>query len=729
MKTRTIFLLLLTLFSVIPFMLLSIFFGAVFTRMSGEKLLGSYELSLTQIDVVLSLKQQMMRKNVDMMLNNVSLSKLLRETGFSDETSETKKAKEELDVLIPQLFFGEKDIKGILFFSSQGGSYAYNCDMPSETAAKFIINGGKIDDAPGKITWLGPYEGVLNNDSPSFLVATILYDISYMADYRPLGYVYFVMQDNYLEEVTDWEDTNSFLQIFDNDGKKICESRESHTTLLWDFPTAVTQSIFNLNKGSIPCTIDSQQVMLVHRKSEYTDSFIVLSIPLDFYNRELHFIFKWIVIVCLLMLILVVISSYFVSRKVVQPIADLSDEMKKISLRKYNFMKPKTFCTKEVQVLYDGFNQMNVENEKLLYQVRVEEKQKKIAELQVLRYQINPHFLYNTLMAIKIGSLLRGEEETADALMILSRLLRNTITMANILVTVAEDINNLKDYVAILQIRYSSGLDVEFNVDPEVLSLKTESMLLQPLLENAAYHGLHDKLEVEDFAQIKISVYKEQDFLVMEVYDNGSGMTEEQIANILSKDTEPFSDDDNKGMRIGIKNIINRIKIKFGEQYGLSILCNGEKVSLDDGYIVIKKSWKKEDKIVLQMDMRTEIIRPIPYGSEILMNKVIWGHNYMISTFDREDEKAKNHIALRRGPIMFAQENRLGYSVDDAIEIASDGKYIEITVNEKQEAPYVNIVEARVPLSNGENILVTDYASAGKLWSEESKMAVWMLTK
>jgi len=150
---------------------------------------------------------------------------------------------------------------------------------------------------------------------------------------------------------------------------------------------------------------------------------------------------------------------------------------------------------------------------------------------------------------------------------------------------------------------------------------------------------------------------------------------------------------------------------------------------LDDGYIVIKKSWKKEDKIVLQMDMRTEIIRPIPYGSEILMNKVIWGHNYMISTFDREDEKAKNHIALRRGPIMFAQENRLGYSVDDAIEIASDGKYIEITVNEKQEAPYVNIVEARVPLSNGENILVTDYASAGKLWSEESKMAVWMLTK
>jgi len=127
--------------------------------------------------------------------------------------------------------------------------------------------------------------------------------------------------------------------------------------------------------------------------------------------------------------------------------------------------------------------------------------------------------------------------------------------------------------------------------------------------------------------------------------------------------------------------------------------------------------------------MRTEIIRPIPYGSEILMNKVIWGHNYMIQTFDREDEKAKNHIALRRGPVMLAQENRLGYNVDDAIEIADDKKFIDVCINDKTEAPYLNIVEARVPLCNGESILVTDYASAGKLWSEENKMAVWMLTK
>ena len=160
-----------------------------------------------------------------------------------------------------------------------------------------------------------------------------------------------------------------------------------------------------------------------------------------------------------------------------------------------------------------------------------------------------------------------------------------------------------------------------------------------------------------------------------------------------------------------------------------SSICNGSEDDLKEGYISISKKRNKGDKIVFNIDMRTEVIRPIPYGSQFLMNKVIWGHNYMIQTFDREDEQAKNHIALRRGPIMLAQENRLGYSVDDAIEIADNNRFIEISVNDKSEAPYSSIVEARVPLKNGESMLVTDYASAGKLWGEDNKLAVWMLTK
>ena len=112
------------------------------------------------------------------------------------------------------------------------------------------------------------------------------------------------------------------------------------------------------------------------------------------------------------------------------------------------------------------------------------------------------------------------------------------------------------------------------------------------------------------------------------------------------------------------------------------------------------------------------------------MNKVIWGANYMRPTYDIEDPIAHRHIALRRGPVMLAQENRLGYSVDDPVEIAvNDDGYVDVTFPETEKAPYPHILEVEVPLTDGTKMTVTDYSSAGKLWTEESKMAVWFLTK
>jgi hypothetical protein len=102
----------------------------------------------------------------------------------------------------------------------------------------------------------------------------------------------------------------------------------------------------------------------------------------------------------------------------------------------------------------------------------------------------------------------------------------------------------------------------------------------------------------------------------------------------------------------------------------------------------------------------------------------------MIPTFDEEDPIAKNHIALRRGPVILAQENRLGYSVDTPItvDVNVDG-YVDVVLPEEDIAPYSHIVEARVPLKNGEYMTVTDYGSTGKTCADDSKMAAWMLTE
>lgn len=157
---------------------------------------------------------------------------------------------------------------------------------------------------------------------------------------------------------------------------------------------------------------------------------------------------------------------------------------------------------------------------------------------------------------------------------------------------------------------------------------------------------------------------------------------------------------------------------------------NGEAVEAENGYTKIERNWQTGDVVELQLDMRTKAIYPVSYGHQVLMNKVVWGANYMVPTYDEEDPKAKNHMALRRGPVILAQENRLGYSVDEPVDISinKDG-YVDVAFPEKKIAPYENILELVVPLMDGTGMHVTDYASAGKLWTEESKMAAWMLVK
>ncbi len=153
---------------------------------------------------------------------------------------------------------------------------------------------------------------------------------------------------------------------------------------------------------------------------------------------------------------------------------------------------------------------------------------------------------------------------------------------------------------------------------------------------------------------------------------------------------------------------------------------NGEKIECKEGYIVIDRLWQDGDMISLDLDMRTEAIYPIPYGTQVLMTGVVWGRNYVIPVYDEEDPIAKNHIALRRGPVMLAQDENLGYSTDTPISVKVENGYVATEIEDAREK---TIISARIPLTDGQYLAVTDYASAGKSWEKDKKIAVWMLTK
>ena len=160
------------------------------------------------------------------------------------------------------------------------------------------------------------------------------------------------------------------------------------------------------------------------------------------------------------------------------------------------------------------------------------------------------------------------------------------------------------------------------------------------------------------------------------------------------------------------------------------LLVNGKEEKVNEGYIALEREWANGDSISLEFEMCVRAIYPIPYGQEILMNQIVWGENYIVAQMDKEDPIAKNHIALRRGPVTLAQDSRIGYDIEKPISVlVGENNIVSATDAKEGDVAFDSILKMRVPLESGETITVIDYASSGKLWSEKSKTAVWMLTK
>ena len=201
-----------------------------------------------------------------------------------------------------------------------------------------------------------------------------------------------------------------------------------------------------------------------------------------------------------------------------------------------------------------------------------EEKQKREAEILVLQYQINPHFLFNTFNSISAIAEQHNVAAISQIIRSLSNLLRTVLKKSGQLITVDEEVNMAKEYISIQQVRYKDRIQVEYNIDSTLLQCRMPCMLLQPLIENAITHGLSRKLNMNDNnAFIRINIFKNnQDDLYIEIWDNGRGMPLEDIQNLLNLDIVDKSYQ-RKSAHIGIVNTNNRIQYLFGETYGLNI--------------------------------------------------------------------------------------------------------------------------------------------------------------
>lgn len=200
--------------------------------------------------------------------------------------------------------------------------------------------------------------------------------------------------------------------------------------------------------------------------------------------------------------------------------------------------------------------------------------QQKQAEYLALQNQINPHFLYNTLEAIRADALLADCEDIAETTEALATFFRYTISDIQEYVTFSDELDNVENYFIIQRCRFGDKLSMELEMENEqLLEAKMPKLILQPLVENAIVHGLEDKI---DNGTVRIIIENSDKVLFLRVRDDGIGISEEQVEKLneqfsKSDRKEKTADDGQKRGGIALRNVNSRIRLMFGEDYGLQI--------------------------------------------------------------------------------------------------------------------------------------------------------------
>ncbi|EGG81893.1 hypothetical protein HMPREF9477_01595 [Lachnospiraceae bacterium 2_1_46FAA] len=290
-------------------------------------------------------------------------------------------------------------------------------------------------------------------------------------------------------------------------------------------------------------------------------------------TNKVNHIMKTLSVIFLIVVLLTVLIIRFFSKLFSNPARELANAMQEFEKDTNNFEFKSIEGTAEITSLTESFEHMVVQIKELVEKVRQEEITLRKTELKALQAQINPHFLYNTLDAI---AWLCEEERHKDAVEMvnsLAKLFRISISRGHELITIEKEMQHAKSYLKIQNFRYKNQFTYSFDVDEECLNYLCNKITLQPIIENAIYHGID---RMVDEGKINIGIHQKGDKIIFTVEDNGVGMTEEQCEEILHKDAG-----DRVG--IGIKNVNDRIKIYFGEEYGLTIqseLDEGTRVTI-----------------------------------------------------------------------------------------------------------------------------------------------------
>jgi two-component system, sensor histidine kinase YesM len=363
---------------------------------------------------------------------------------------------------------------------------------------------------------------------------------------------------------------NGYFAIINENSQIIYSSEKSIEDKILTNKDIMSKNLY-YGSGSFFTTIDNEKFMVNYNSIKKFGMCSISLVPYKEIIKEIDSLkFKINSINILVFSVFLLLGTGMIMNTI-NPLRQLLKRMKKMKVGAYSVGIKENENLDDVNGLVHSFDNMLNRVEELVNTVVQEQKLENDLRYEALRAQINPHFLFNTLSTIKWSAKMSGADNVSKMISALGKLLEVSINKGEEEITLKEELKLAECYIYIQNVRYNDKFEMRININDEsIYSCKMPKLILQPIVENCIIHGFEDK---NDNCRIDINAYIKEESIVIEVIDNGMGMDADRIEHLL------FNNENTKHKfnGIGLNNVHERIKLKYGQTYGLSITSEPER--------------------------------------------------------------------------------------------------------------------------------------------------------
>ncbi len=477
---------------------------------------------------------------------------LLATSNREMDAYEENQVRTRIEAILSSQVLYNNEVNSIYVVSSRGSIYELN-----KTKQSFRLMAERMDDiqeAKGGVVWFGGSSG-----NRHVILTRIIMSVRTQ---KPIGYFVMYVDEKYLFELLDSTQSirNGSIVIVDGDGGIVSAADKE---LL-----GAKFGINYLDGGKKAYSFTRKKVDKITQYVACSEPMrngwrIITTVPVLIYQKEVFWLRNSIFIFALVLLVVSILCAWGLSQSISRPIRLLSSVMVRFGEGNFSVRSPQS-GKDETGRLSETFNQMADNINTLVQKVLYEQQMKRDAEVKSLQMQINPHFLYNTLESINWMARTGRTEDVCIMVTSLGDLMRATINSKDY-VLLKDEITSLNNYLQIQKYRYNDKLETFIAIAPGTENLYVPKLIIQPLVENAIYHGIEPSLEK---GTIEIKSILDDGNLIITVADNGVGMTPDHIQSVIDIDSNGKS---SSSYSIGIKNVIKRIKALYGTEYGIEI--------------------------------------------------------------------------------------------------------------------------------------------------------------